>query len=115
MRLIIAVVATLPLCINMPMVHAQDLASEVAELRTLLTEIQRDYETRIRDLEIRLARAEQIASGARQEAAEAFEIAEESVIAQGKPQPEPEREQKGPEGQLRLKPNKGQMPPASPP
>ena len=63
-------------------VHAQDLAGEVAELRALLNEVQQDYEARISDLEIRLARAEQAAASAKGDAAEAFEIAEETAIAQ---------------------------------
>ena len=44
---------------------ASDLASEVAELRQLLAELQLNYESRISDLEARLSRAEQLASGAR--------------------------------------------------
>lgn len=63
-------------------VCADDLASEVAELRQLLLQVQQDYETRISDLEIRLTRAEQLASGAKRDATEAFEIAEQAAIDQ---------------------------------
>ena len=38
--------------------QAQDIESEVAELRQLITEMKADYEQRISDLENRLARAE---------------------------------------------------------
>jgi len=65
-----------------PAANAQDLASEVTELRALLTEVQQDYEARISELEIRLARAEQMASGAKRDASEAFEIAEQTAIDQ---------------------------------
>ena len=44
--------------------------------------IQQDYEARISDLEIRLAKAEQLASGAKREATEAFDIAEQTAIDQ---------------------------------
>jgi len=80
MRITSLVVASLLLGTHMPVVHAQDLADEVAELRTLLTEVQQDYEARISDLEIRLAKAEQLASGAKREATEAFDIAEQTAI-----------------------------------
>jgi len=62
--------------------NAADLAGEVAELRRLLSEVQQDYETRISDLEIRLERAELLASGAKRDATEAFEIAEQTAIDQ---------------------------------
>ena len=42
-------------------VRAQDLSSEVAELRQLLVEMQDDYQSRISDLEVRLERAERLA------------------------------------------------------
>lgn len=61
---------------------AQDLAQEVAELRRLLTEVRRDYESRIDDLEARLVRAERMAQGARRDADEAVEIAEQTAIDQ---------------------------------
>jgi hypothetical protein len=56
-------------------VNAQDLNSEVAELRQLVAEMREDYETRISDLEDRLARTERLASGAR-------EVAEQTAIDQ---------------------------------
>jgi hypothetical protein len=62
--------------------NAQDLATELAELRALLAAVQEDYETRISDLESRLAQAEQLASGAKRDATEAFEIAEQTAIEQ---------------------------------
>lgn len=62
--------------------HAQDLAGEVAELRRLLVQVQQDYETRISDLEERLNRAEGMAAGARRDAKEAYEVAEEMAIGQ---------------------------------
>jgi hypothetical protein len=61
-------------------VRAQDLSSEVAELRQLLVEMQDDYQSRISDLEVRLARAERLASGAKQDAEDAFEVAEQTAI-----------------------------------
>ena len=64
-------------------VYASDLESEVAELRQLLVAVQSDYETRISDLEVRLARAERMASGAKSDAAEAFEVAEQTAIDLG--------------------------------
>ncbi|RLA05028.1 MAG: porin, partial [Gammaproteobacteria bacterium] len=53
-------------------VHAEDLADEVAELRQLLIEIQHDYDSRISDLEARLAKAERQARGAERNADEAI-------------------------------------------
>ena len=61
---------------------SQDLATEVDELRRLLGEVQQDYRTRIADLEERLARAERLASGAKRNAEEAYEIAEQTSIDQ---------------------------------
>jgi len=84
MRITSVVVALLLIGTHMPVVHAQDLADEVAELRALLTEVQQDYEARISDLEIRLAKAEQLASGAKREATEAFDIAEQTAIDQSR-------------------------------
>ena len=65
-----------------PTVCADDLASDIAELRQLLAEVRQNYESRISDLEIRLTRAEQLAAGARRDATEAFEIAEQTAIDQ---------------------------------
>ena len=64
-------------------VYASDLESEVAELRQLLVAVQADYETRISDLEIRLSRAERMASGAKTDAADAVEVAEQTAIDLG--------------------------------
>jgi hypothetical protein len=82
MRITSVIVSLFLLGTNTSVVHAQDLASEVAELRSLLQEVQQDYESRINELEIRLARAEQAANSARSDAAEAFDIAEETAISQ---------------------------------
>jgi hypothetical protein len=82
MRITSIFVSLLLLGTNTTVAHAQDLASEVAELRALLGEVQQDYEARISELEMRLARAEQAAASASDEAAEAFEIAEETAIGQ---------------------------------
>jgi len=80
---ITSVIVSLLLCsAALSTANAQDLASEVAELRVLLTAVQDDYEARISDLEARLAQAEQLASGAKRDATEAFEIAEQTAIEQ---------------------------------
>lgn len=63
-------------------VHAEALADEVAELRRLLVEIQQDYDSRIDELETRLARAERQARGAERNADEAIELAEQTAIDQ---------------------------------
>lgn len=65
-----------------PVLYADDLAAEVDELRALLIETRHNYEKRISDLETRLARTEQIASGAKRDASEAFELAEQTAIDQ---------------------------------
>lgn len=63
-------------------VHAQDLADEVSELRSLLTTMQADYNARIRDLEERLARAERQSKRAQRDVEEAIDLAEETAISQ---------------------------------
>lgn len=72
------------LILGMPMasVFAQDLASEVAELRSLLIQVQTDYDARISDLENRLASAERQSRRAQRDADEAFELAEQTAIDQ---------------------------------
>ncbi len=82
MKFRMALVPLLLLGTQTSIAQDQDLASEVAELRALLLEVQQDYESRISEVEVRLARAEQVASGARREATEAFEIAEQTAIDQ---------------------------------
>ncbi len=82
MRILTAIAAFLSIGIPTSAVYAQDLAEEVAELRQLLADVRQDYESRINALEERLARAERMAEGARREADEAFEIAEQTAIAQ---------------------------------
>jgi len=62
--------------------RAQDITGEIAELRQLVAAMQRDYEARISNLEARLERAERVAGGAQRDAAEAFEIAEQTAIDQ---------------------------------
>ncbi len=61
---------------------AQDLAAEVAELTQLVAEMREDYETRIAELESRLARAEALADNARRDAGEAYDLAEQTAIDQ---------------------------------
>lgn len=63
-------------------VFAQDLASEVAELRSLLIQVQTDYDARISDLENRLASAERQSRSAQRDADEAIELAEQTAIDQ---------------------------------
>ena len=60
--------------------NAQDLSGEVAELRQLVAEMREDYESRISDLEERLTQTERLASGARRNAEEAIEVAEQTAI-----------------------------------
>lgn len=62
--------------------YARDNTDELGELRQLITNMRIDYEQRISDLEERLARAEQVASGARRDAEEAIELSEETAIGQ---------------------------------
>lgn len=82
MKTKLVVAALLVAGVYAPATHADELAEEIAELRTLITAMQQDYEARISDLETRLAQAEQLASGARRDATEAFEIAEQTAIDQ---------------------------------
>jgi hypothetical protein len=72
------------LILGMPLssVFAQDLASEVAELRSLLLEVQTDYDARISDLENRLATTERQSRSAQRDADEAIELAEQTAIDQ---------------------------------
>ena len=63
-------------------VNAQGSGDEVADLRRLVMEMQQDYETRISDLEERLAQAERLASGAQDDADEAVALAEQTAIDQ---------------------------------
>jgi len=81
-KTISAILVLILLAALFPAAHADDLGSEVAELRQLLSQLQQDYESRVSDLEARLARAEQLASGAKREASEAFDIAEQTSIDQ---------------------------------
>jgi hypothetical protein len=60
--------------------QAQVNNNEISELRRMVDEMKTDYETRIAELEERLARAERAASGARLEASEAVELAEQTAI-----------------------------------
>jgi hypothetical protein len=61
---------------------AENVSAEIASLRRLVEEMQHEYATRIDELEKRLARSEQLARSAQQDAVDAFELAEESAIAQ---------------------------------
>ena len=60
--------------------NAAALADEVAEIRQMMIAMQRDYETRIAELESRLTAAEQRARKAERDAGEAYEIAEQTAI-----------------------------------
>ncbi len=62
--------------------RGEGIGDELAELRQLVVELKRDYEARLSKLETRLAAAEQAAAGARRDASDAYEIAEETAIAQ---------------------------------
>ena len=72
------------LILGMPVssVFAQDLAGEVAELRSLLSQVQTDYDARISDLENRLATAERQSRSAQRDADDAIELAEQTAIDQ---------------------------------
>ena len=59
---------------------AQDLATEVAELRQMLAAAKSEYETRIDELEYRLEQAERASTAAGQDANAAREIAEQAAI-----------------------------------
>jgi len=59
---------------------AQDLSAEVADLRQMLSEMKKDYASRIEELEARLDRAERSMSSASRDADQAMEIAEQTAI-----------------------------------
>ena len=61
---------------------AQGTEDELADLRQLVEQMRQDYEARISDLEERLARTEQLAKNARDDADEAVELAEQTAIDQ---------------------------------
>jgi hypothetical protein len=75
-----AVIALLIGSLPFATVSAQDQSAEIAELRQMIVEMRDDYERRIGELEVRLGAAERAASGARREADEAFELAEQTAI-----------------------------------
>ena len=62
--------------------NAQDVSAEVAELRQMMTDMRSDYERRISELEARLDTAERDSRGARRDAGEAIELAEQTAIDQ---------------------------------
>ena len=74
------VVAAAALLMPFLAAQAQIDNNEIAELRQLVDDMKTDYEARIAALEDRLARAERAASGARREASEAVELAEQTAI-----------------------------------
>ena len=80
----ISTAAVLLLTIGLPVAAANAQASgdEIAELKQMITEMRDDYERRIGELEARLDLAEREARGARRDAGEAFELAEETAIQQ---------------------------------
>jgi hypothetical protein len=61
---------------------ATSTADDLAALRQLVEQMRVDYETRISDLEDRLAGAERVARSAKKDADEAFEMAEQTAIDQ---------------------------------
>jgi hypothetical protein len=63
-------------------VNAQDVEQEIEELRLLVEAMQLDYESRISELELRLARSERTAQTAQRDADEAIELAEQTAIDQ---------------------------------
>ena len=65
-----------------PAANAQDVSADVAELRQMMTDMRNDYERRISDLEARLDTAERDSRGARRDAGEAIELAEQTAIEQ---------------------------------
>lgn len=62
--------------------YAQDLSAEVVELREMVSAMRADYEQRIAELEARLDKAERASRGARRDAEEAYELAEQTAISQ---------------------------------
>ena len=82
MKILRPILAILVLIAPALPIHAEELADEVAELRRLLIEVQQDYNTRIDDLEARLAKAERQARGAERNADDAIELAEQTAIDQ---------------------------------
>ena len=80
MKQLKTIVAAAAMLLPFMAAQAQVDSSEIAELRQLVDEMKTDYEARIADLETRLARAERAASGARREANEAVELAEQTAI-----------------------------------
>jgi hypothetical protein len=72
------------LALSLPAAAADspDAAAEIASLRQLVEEMRADYETRIGELEQRLARSERASRSAQKDAREAFELAEQSAIDQ---------------------------------
>ncbi|MCH8335721.1 MAG: hypothetical protein IIC61_07500 [Proteobacteria bacterium] len=82
MKITRALLLLLILSAQVSTAFSQDLSAEVQELRKLLGEVQQDYQSRIASLEERLTRAERLASGAKRDAEEAYEIAEQTSIDQ---------------------------------
>jgi hypothetical protein len=80
----ISTAAIVLLAIGLPATaaNAQVSGDEVAELRQMIIEMRNDYERRISELEARLDVAERDARGAKRDAGEAFELAEETAIQQ---------------------------------
>jgi hypothetical protein len=61
---------------------AQEAVDDIASLRQLVEDMRLNYETRISDLEERLAQSERVARVARENADEAIELAEQTAIDQ---------------------------------
>jgi hypothetical protein len=82
MKITLATPVLLIIGLSVSSAHAQELAAEVSELRQLLTTMQADYDARISDLEVRLARAERQSRSAQRDAEEAIDLAEQTAIDQ---------------------------------
>jgi hypothetical protein len=82
MRISTAAIVLLAMGLPAAAANAQTSGDEVAELRQMIIEMRDDYERRISELEARLDEAERDARGAKREAGEAFELAEEAAIQQ---------------------------------
>ena len=70
-------------------VNAADTTAEIASLRQLVEEMRLDYEARISELEARLAHSERVVRGAKQDADEAYRLAEQTAIDQSSGQSGP--------------------------
>ncbi len=82
MKISTAAIVLLAIVLPATAANAQASGDEVAELRQMIMTMRDDYERRISELEARLDVAERAARGARRDAGEAFELAEEASMQQ---------------------------------